>query len=222
MSGAPMRVVASLLALGVAGALFQSVGAAEPVVRAPAPALREPARGPTEVAVFAGGCFWGVEAVFEHVKGVRSVTSGYAGGTGSTADYDAVSTGTTRHAEAVRIEFDPRRVNYADLLRIHFSVAHDPTSLNHQGPDHGPQYRGAIFPQSSAQAKVAAAYVRQLTTARTFGRPIVTTIEQGAFFPAEAHHQDFMRRNPAHPYIVVNDRPKVRALRSLYPGVWRA
>lgn len=197
--------------------------AAETAVNAPAAKLRLPALGRTETAVLAGGCFWGVEAVFEHVRGVKGVVSGYAGGTAATADYDTVSTGSTRHAEAVRITYDSRQVNYADLLRIYFSVVADPTLLNGQGPDHGPQYRSAIFPQSPAQAKVARAYIAQLTQAQTFSRPIVTRIEgAGPFFAAETYHQDFMARNPSHPYILVNDRPKVVALKAMYPGIWRS
>lgn len=194
---------------------------AGPSVRTPAPRVDAKPSGRREVAVFAGGCFWGVEAVFEHVAGVESATSGYAGGSAATADYETVSAGSTAHAEAVRVIFDPARVSYGQLLRIYFSVVADPTLLNRQGPDHGTQYRTALFPRSDAQARVAAAYIAQLGAARTFPRPIVTRIERGAFFPAEPYHQDFMARNPAHPYIVVNDAPKVVALRNLFPTVYR-
>ncbi|HVF37068.1 MAG TPA: peptide-methionine (S)-S-oxide reductase MsrA, partial [Sphingomicrobium sp.] len=161
--------------------------------KVPPAALTLPSQGTREVAVLAGGCFWGVEAVFEHVKGVRDVRSGYAGGDPASANYNAVSGGRTRHAEAVRIAFDPRQISYADLLRIHFAVAHDPTEVNRQGPDVGPQYRTAIFPQSPGQARVARAYIAQLGRAGAFKRPIATRIESGHFLAAEPYHQDFMR-----------------------------
>lgn len=213
-------------ALAAGGALFFGLMpsfAAETVVNAPRPALIEPVAGHRETAIFAGGCFWGVQGVFAHVKGVMSATSGYAGGKGATAQYEDVSTGTTGHAESVKVVFDPRQVNYADLLRIYFSVVADPTRLNAQGPDHGPQYRTALFPQSPAQAKVAQAYIAQLTAAHVYAKPIVTRIEttQG-FFPAESYHQDFMAKNPDYPYIVINDRPKVEALKRLFPMSWKA
>ncbi|MDC7811841.1 peptide-methionine (S)-S-oxide reductase [Sphingomonas koreensis] len=179
-----------------------------------------PAAG-DQVAVLAGGCFWGVEAVFEQVKGVRAVTSGYAGGTKATATYQQVSTERTGHAEAVRIVYDPRRVSYATLLRIYFAVAHDPTQLNRQGPDTGPSYRSAIFPQNPGQARVARAYIDQLGKAGIYGKPIVTTVEQGQFYLAEAQHQDFARRNPNHPYIVRWDKPKVAAFRAAFPSLAR-
>lgn len=220
----PPRLLLALTALAAPFAVTNGAQAlaAETAVNAPAAKLRLPAAGHTETAIFAGGCFWGVEAVFEHVRGVKSAVSGYAGGTAATAKYDQVSGGDTRHAEAVRVTYDPTVVNYADLLRIYFSVVADPTLLNHQGPDHGPQYRSALFPQSPAQAKVARAYIAQMTAARTFKRPIVTRIEgAGPFFAAEPYHQDFMAKNPSHPYILANDRPKVVALKAMYPGVWR-
>jgi len=179
-----------------------------------------PAAG-DQVAVLAGGCFWGVEAVFEQVKGVRAVTSGYAGGTKATATYQQVSTERTGHAEAVRIVYDPRRVSYATLLRIYFAVAHDPTQLNRQGPDTGPSYRSAIFPQNPGQVRVARAYIDQLSKAGIYGKPIVTTVEQGQFYLAEAQHQDFARRNPNHPYIVRWDKPKVAAFRAAFPSFAR-
>ena len=220
----PPRLLLALTALAAPFAVTYGAQAlaAETAVNAPVAKLRLPAAGHTETAIFAGGCFWGVEAVFEHVKGVKGVVSGYAGGTAATANYDQVSGGDTRHAEAVRVTYDPMVVNYADLLRIYFSVVADPTLLNRQGPDHGPQYRSALFPQSPGQAKVARAYIAQLTAGRTFQRPIVTRIEgAGPFFAAEAYHQDFMTRNPSHPYILAHDRPKVAALKAMYPGVWR-
>lgn len=179
------------------------------------------ARAPTETAVLAGGCFWGVEAVFEHVKGVRDVVSGYAGGRAADANYGAVSGERTGHAEAVRIRFDPRQVSYGELLRIYFTVAHDPTQVNRQGPDVGPSYRSAIFPQSSAQRAAAARAIAALRKSGAFKRPIATRIESGRFYPAESHHQDFVRRNPLHPYVLVHDRPKLAKLKQRYPKMWR-
>lgn len=177
------------------------------------------AQAASETAVLAGGCFWGMEGVFEHVKGVTNVVSGYAGGSASDANYDKVSTERTGHAEAVKISFDPRQVSYAQLLKIYFSVAHDPTQVNRQGPDTGPSYRSAIFPQNAAQRQLAASFISQL---RAQKKPIATRIESGPFFPAEAYHQDFMRRNPAYPYIVINDRPKLSKLKKAYPQYWKA
>jgi len=179
-----------------------------------------PARADT--AVLAGGCFWGMEAVFEHVKGVKDVVSGYAGGDRRDANYAAVSAERTRHAEAIRITYDPRRVSYAQLLQVYFAVAHDPTQVNRQGPDVGASYRSAIFPQNGGQAQVARAFIARLNASRVFKKPIATRIESGSFYPAEAHHQDFARRNPLHPYIVIHDRPKVAALRKRYPALWKA
>ncbi len=196
-----------------------SGAAAAPVRIAPEPVLDVPAAGNTAVAVLAGGCFWGMEGVFERVKGVRSVVSGYAGGSKADANYAAVSSERTRHAEAIRIRFDPRTVSYGTLLRIYFSVAHDPTALNRQGPDVGSSYRSAIFPQDAQQRATAKAYIAQMARARTFRQPIVTQVETGAFFPAEAHHQDFMRRHPRHPYILAHDVPKVRALNATFPSL---
>ena len=200
-----------------------SGGAANAERAVPIPvAVRDVPKTPgTQTAIFAGGCFWGVEAVFERVKGVRAVTAGYAGGTAQTATYDQVSTERTGHAEAVKIVFDPARVSYATLLRVYFSIAHDPTQLNRQGPDSGPSYRSAIFPQSPAQRAVAAAYIAQLGQARVFPRPIVTKLESGGFFPAEAYHQDFYDRNPSHPYIVQWDKPKVAAFKAGFPVLAR-
>ncbi len=194
---------------------------AEAATTVPPPKLVEAAKGDREVAVLAGGCFWGVEAVFEHVKGVADVRSGFAGGDRKSGTYDKVSSGTTRHAEAVRIVYDPQVVSYGDLLRIFFAVAHDPTEVNRQGPDVGPQYRSAIFPQSPGQARVAKAYLDQLSKQHIFPKPIATKIEQGGFVEAEAYHQDFMARNPAHPYIVINDRPKLTALKRQFPASWK-
>jgi peptide-methionine (S)-S-oxide reductase len=199
----------------------QSRASAERAVVIPAAKLDPTPRAGLQTAVFAGGCFWGMEAVFERVKGVRGVTSGYAGGDARTANYAAVSTETTRHAEAIRIVYDPRQVSYATLLRVYFSIAHDPTQLNRQGPDTGPSYRSAIFPQSPAQATAARAYIAQLGAARSFSAPIVTRIEQGGFYPAEAYHQDFYDRNPDHPYIVNVDKPKVAAFKAAFPTISR-
>ena len=180
------------------------------------------AAAPMQTAVLAGGCFWGMEAVFEHVKGVRNVVSGYAGGSAGDANYSAVSSERTGHAEAVRISFDPAQVSYAQLLNIYVTVAHDPTQLNRQGPDTGPSYRSAIFPQNEAQKQAAAAFLRSLRSSAAFKKPVVTRIESGAFYPAEAEHQDFVRRNPWHPYVLVNDRPKLTELKSRFPQFWRA
>lgn len=187
----------------------------------PPPELVERTGASREVAVLAGGCFWGVEAVYEHVKGVADVRSGFAGGDRKSGTYDKVSSGRTRHAEAVRIVYDPRVVSYGDLLRIFFSVVHDPTEVNRQGPDVGPQYRSAIFPQSPMQARVARAYIDQLSKQRVFRKPIATKLEQGPFLAAEAYHQDFMQKNPTHPYIVYHDKPKLAALKRQFPASWK-
>ena len=175
----------------------------------------------TETAVLAGGCFWGMEAVFEHVKGVRNVVSGYAGGTRADATYDKVSSERTRHAEAVRVEFDPRQVSYGQLLKIYFTVAHDPTQLNRQGPDTGTSYRSAIFPQSAQQKQIAKRVVDDVRTSGRFKRPIATRLESGGFDVAEAVHQDYVRKHPTSTYVIVNDLPKLAKLRSSYPQFWR-
>ena len=186
----------------------------------PVQASAAPAR--LETAVLAGGCFWGMEGVFEHVKGVHDVVSGYAGGSAADASYDAVSSERTGHAEAVRIRFDPSVISYARLLQVYATVAHDPTQLNRQGPDSGPSYRSAIFPQNAAQRQTAERFLAALKRAHIYKKPIVTRIERGPFYPAEASHQDFMRRNPSHPYILVHDRPKLAKLKRSYPQYWRA
>ena len=207
----------------LSAALLASCGpaAAERAVPIPVATQDVPASTGDQVAVLAGGCFWGMEAVFSQLKGVKDVISGYAGGDRATATYDAVSTERTRHAEAIRIVYDPRQVSYATLLRVYFSVAHDPTQLNRQGPDTGPSYRSAIFPQTAQQRAVAAGYIAQLGRARAYPKPIVTKLESGAFYPAEAYHQDFFRKNPTHPYIVRWDRPKVAAFRAGFPALAR-
>ena len=174
-------------------------------------------KAPLQTAVLAGGCFWGMEAVFEHVKGVDDVVSGYAGGTRADATYDKVSSERTGHAEAVRIRFNPRHVSYADLLRIYFTVAHVPTQVNRQGPDVGRSYRSAIFPQNARQKAIAAGAIAQLSRQRK----IATRLESGAFYPAEPYHQDFARKHPDHGYIVAHDLPKVAALKRTFPRLWR-
>jgi peptide-methionine (S)-S-oxide reductase len=209
-------------ALLVAGVTTELAGAAERTVQAPMPAIDAPASGHSATAVFAGGCFWGMEAVFSHVKGVKSVVSGYAGGTSATANYETVSTETTRHAEAIRVSYDPARVSYGTLLRVMFSVAMDPTELNRQGPDTGTSYRSAIFPQSPDQARVAKAYIGQLNASKIWGAPIVTRLETGSFYPAEAYHQNFAALNPNHNYIRMWDAPKLVALQKSFPALWQA
>jgi len=202
-------------------AVSGGVANAERAVPIPAALQDVPKTAGMQTAVLAGGCFWGMEAVFEHVKGVRTVTAGYAGGTADTANYDQVSIETTRHAEAVKIVYDPNQVSYATLLRVYFSVAHDPTTLNRQGPDSCPRYRSAIFPQTPAQRAVASAYIAQLGQAHVFPAPIVTKLESGGFFPAESYHQHFFDRNPSHPYIVHWDKPKVAAFKAGFPTLAR-
>jgi peptide-methionine (S)-S-oxide reductase len=176
----------------------------------------------SQTLVVAGGCFWGVDAVFKHVKGVTSVTSGYAGGDKATADYDTVSTGSTGHAESVNIVYDPSQVTVGQLLRVFFSVAHNPTELNRQGPDHGTQYRSAIFYKDAEQKRVADAYIAQLQAAKVFKDPIVTQVTPlVAFYPAEAYHQNYLALHPMQPYIVINDKPKVEALKTIFPQMYR-
>jgi peptide-methionine (S)-S-oxide reductase len=213
-----------LLRVAAAALLSVSVlspAAAERVVEAPAPRIDAPSTGKLATAIFAGGCFWGVEAVFSHVKGVKRVASGYAGPSGETVDYESVSGGRTGFAEAVRITYDPRQVSYATLMRVFFSVVADPTTLNRQGPDHGTQYRSALFPLTPDQDKAARAYIAQLQKSGLWSDPIVTKVERyRGFQQAESYHQDFMRRNPRHRYIVTWDKPKVDALKSIYPALW--
>jgi peptide-methionine (S)-S-oxide reductase len=218
--GALVRFVVPALA-ALAPAL---TSCAEPVTVIPAPAQDETAAsGNTETAVMAGGCFWGVQAVFQHLKGVKQVLSGYAGGSKDTAGYETVSTGRTGHAESVQITFDPHQVSYGRILQVYFSVAHDPTQLNRQGPDTGTQYRSVIFAMNDSQRQVAQRYVAQLDQAGVFHRPIVTKIDSfTGFYPAEAYHQDFATLHPDHPYIAFNDLPKVENLKRLYPDLYRA
>jgi len=190
----------------------------------PAPAVDEPATGRpnAETAVLAGGCFWGVQGVYQHVKGVNAAESGYAGGDAATANYETVSTETTGHAESVRISYDPTQVTFGQLLQIFFAVVQDPTELNRQGPDVGPSYRSVIFAQNETQRKIADAYIAQLNQAGAFPAPIVTAVSPAAqFFPAEAYHQNFFDLNPNNSYIVQNDLPKLDALRSTFPNLYR-
>jgi peptide-methionine (S)-S-oxide reductase len=190
----------------------------------PAPTIDEPPSGrpKSETAVLAGGCFWGVQGVFQHVKGVSSAQSGYAGGDAASADYETVGTGTTKHAESVRITYDPTQVTYGQLLRVFFGVVQDPTELDYQGPDIGPQYRSVIFAQDDTQQKIANAYIAQLNQAGAFPAPIVTAVSPGAsFFPAEAYHQDYLNQHPNNAYIVANDLPKLGALKSDFPDLYR-
>lgn len=221
-----MKLRATLLAAALsfgASACMQPANAAETVVEAPqAKRIAKEGAG-LKTAIFAGGCFWGVEGVFSHVKGVKSAVSGYHGGTERQADYKLVSSGVTDHAEAVKIVYDPKVIRYDQLLRIFFSVVTDPTQLNRQGPDTGAHYRNALVPLSAEQNAVARAYLGQLKAAKLWDKPIVTKIERAqVFYDAETYHQDFMLKNPRHGYIVRWDAPKVRALKAMYPGVYSA
>jgi peptide-methionine (S)-S-oxide reductase len=212
-------------ALLASGAAFWPVahGMAEPMRTVPAPVLDEPNTASSETAVVAGGCFWGVQAVFQHVKGVSEALSGYSGGARGTAHYQLVGTGETGHAESVRIRFDPRVISYGKILQLYFSVATDPTELNRQGPDVGSQYRSEIFAANDAQKRVAEAYVAQLNKSGVFSRPVVTRVGSlTGFYPAEAYHQNFAALHPDNGYIAYNDLPKLEALRSLYPDLYRA
>ncbi|MDB5586137.1 MAG: msrA [Devosia sp.] len=216
----PRVIWASLLVVPLLALAFWQVRPmaqeAPVVISAPTQDIAE--TGPSAVTVFAGGCFWGVQGVFQHVKGVTKAVSGYTGGDASTAFYEMTGSGDTGHAESVQVTYDPSVVTYGELLQIYFSVAHNPTQLNYQGPDHGTQYRSTIFPATDAQATLAKAYIAQLDTAKAFPEKIVTTIEAGkTFYPAEQYHQDFLTLNPTYPYIVINDLPKVAALKDLFP-----
>jgi peptide-methionine (S)-S-oxide reductase len=205
-----------LLTVGAVQAGAQPVAIPEPMFDEMPADATAPA-----VAVFAGGCFWGVQGVYQHVEGVLKAVSGYAGGGAESAHYELVSEGDTGHAESVQITYDPTRVSYGKLLQIFFSVVHDPTQLNRQGPDHGTQYRTTIFVANAQQREIAARYIAELDAARVFPKKIVTTLEQAPFYPAEAYHQDFLVRNPTYPYIVINDAPKVRDLAALFRGIYR-
>ena len=220
----PALIFAVLLP-GAGLALRGLPSAAEGARSIPPPVLDEPANPQvtSEVAVLAGGCFWGVQGVFQHIEGVIGAVSGYAGGAADTAHYETVSTGTTGHAESVRIAFDPRRISYGHILQIYFSVSHDPTELDHQGPDVGTQYRSAIFPTNPQQTRIAEAYITQLNQTHVFNAPVATKIESGRdFYPAEEYHQDFLARNPNYLYIMVYDLPKIKNLQRLFPDLYRA
>ena len=190
-------------------------------VAAPLFVAQVPSGATEDTAVFAGGCFWGVDAVYKHVKGVKSVVSGYSGGDIANPSYEQVSTGDTGHAESVQVIYDPSQVSYGKLLQIFFSVVHDPTQLNRQGPDHGTQYRSAIFYNNAQQLQAAESYIKQLTEAKTFSRPIVTQVAKlKTFYPAEAYHQNYLAEHPYQPYIVINDQPKVAALKKQFPDIY--
>lgn len=220
-------LLAGLAAVATGLLLWQgsgySMGSMEKATALPPPTLDQPAGSARqETAIFAGGCFWGVQGVFQHVRGVTGAVSGYAGGSAATADYELVSNGDTGHAEAVQVTFDPAQVSYGTLLQIFFSVVHDPTQLNRQGPDRGTQYRSAIFPTSADQSRVAEAYIAQLGAAGAFPKPIVTRIEADrSFYPAEDYHQDYLTENPREPYIVIHDLPKIEQLKALFPERYR-
>jgi peptide-methionine (S)-S-oxide reductase len=208
----------ALVAVGLAGPAH----AADDVTVIPAPVADLPTADRPQTAVLAGGCFWGVQGVFQHTKGVLNAVSGYAGGSKDTANYSASGTGRTGHAESVQVTFDPRVVSYGKLLQIYFSVAHDPTELNRQGPDTGTQYRSTIFAQNEAQKQIAERYIAQLGAAKVYNRPIVTTIETGkTFYPAEDYHQDYLTLHPYQPYIVSNDLPKIEALKKYFADSYR-
>jgi peptide-methionine (S)-S-oxide reductase len=220
-----LALFASLALVLGAGSWFAltPLQAADGAVVVAPPALDDPkAAGPQRSAVFSGGCFWGVQAVFEHTRGVRKVLAGYAGGEKSTAQYETVSTGTTGHAESVQVSFDPAQISYGELLRVFFSVAHDPTQLNRQGPDAGSQYRSEIFYADERQKQIAEAYIAQLDQSRIFSRRIATRIDPyRGFYVAESYHQDFLIKNPGNEYILVNDLPKIENLRRLLPDLYR-
>lgn len=229
LASSRFRVLLSGLALGLgivaAAVTLPSLpaGAAEEAFLIPAPSRDVKAESGTAKAVFAGGCFWGVQGVFQHVTGVKNAVSGYSGGAKETATYETVSSGTTGHAEAVEVTYDPAKVSYGQLLQIYFSVAHNPTQLNYQGPDHGTQYRSEIFAATPEQEAVAKAYVAQLDKAGVYPDKVVTKVSSlKAFYPAEAYHQDFLTLNPTYPYIVYNDLPKIENLKTIFPAVYAA
>jgi peptide-methionine (S)-S-oxide reductase len=208
---------AALSALAITAFVAAPSRAAEDAVVIPPPAMDAQASDGIQTAVIAGGCFWGVQGVFQHTAGVVNAVSGYAGGSKATADYNVVSTGTTGHAESVQIKYDPKKISYGKILQIFFSVAHDPTQLNRQGPDSGTQYRSAIFTTSDEQKKVADAYIAQLNAAKVYKKPIVTKVGPlEGFFPAEAYHQDYLTLHPSQPYIAYNDLPKIENLKKIF------
>jgi peptide-methionine (S)-S-oxide reductase len=219
------RLIATFLLLAALTGLIPSLNASDKTVTLPAPAVDEPlaAKSGQETLVLAGGCFWGVQAVFQHVKGVISATSGYSGGASGTAEYEIVSSGRTGHAESVKVVYDPSKITYGRLLQVFFSVALDPTQLNRQGPDEGTQYRSAIFYGNDEQKRIAEAYIAQLDQAKAFPRPIVTQVVAfKAFYPAEGYHQDYATLHPDNPYIRYNDLPKVAHLQQQFPNLYQA
>jgi peptide-methionine (S)-S-oxide reductase len=222
MSSLSARFSALLLLIGLAGVAACNAGERE-VIAVPNPTVDSKlAAGSQQTAVIAGGCFWGIQAVFQHVKGVVSATSGYSGGEAKTAEYERVSEGDTGHAESVKITYDPSQITYGQLLRVFFSVAHDPTELNRQGPDTGSQYRSSIFYANDEQKRIAEAYIAQLETAKVFARKIVTqVVPLKAFYPAEAYHQNYAALHPDNPYIVYNDAPKVAHLQQQFPDLYK-
>jgi peptide-methionine (S)-S-oxide reductase len=217
-----MKTLRTLLATVAVAALASACARADEAPHAvPAPVVADAPASGIQTAVLSGGCFWGLQGVFEHVKGVKKVVAGYAGGARNTASYDIVSTGTTGHAESVQIQYDPAQVSYGQLLRVYFSVATDPTELNHQGPDDGTQYRGDIWTTTPDQKKVADTYIAQLQASHTFKEPIVTRVnDYRGFYPAEGYHQDFLIKNPDYPYIVINDEPKIENLKKMLPELY--
>jgi peptide-methionine (S)-S-oxide reductase len=214
--GAPLAARAAEVAVVIPSPLLDNPEVSGPKVSGPK------VSGSLQTAVLAGGCFWGVQGVYQHVRGVHRVRSGYSGGTKATAEYEAVSRGDTGHAESVEISFDPKELSYGEILQIFFSVVHDPTQLNRQGPDTGTQYRSNIFYVDESQKRIAQAYITQLEGIKAFARPLVTRVDPlSAFYPAEAYHQDFLIRNPTYPYIVINDLPKIENLRTVFPARFR-
>jgi peptide-methionine (S)-S-oxide reductase len=217
-----MKALGALLSVPLLGLAITTARAAEPAVVIPPPTLDQPAAATAQTVVLAGGCFWGVQGVFEHTKGVTQAVAGYSGGKKETAHYQMVGTEQTGHAESVAVTFDPRQISYGKILQIYFSVAHNPTELNYQGPDRGPSYRSAIFYANDEQKRVAEAYIAQLNNAHVFAEPIVTTLEPlNGFYPAEDYHQDYLVLHPSAPYIVYNDLPKVVNLRRLFAADYR-
>jgi peptide-methionine (S)-S-oxide reductase len=217
MSAMNARFLKNALLAGVAVLALSAAGFPDP------PAEQAAASAASAKIVLAGGCFWGMEGVFESLRGVSNVVSGYSGGAAATAHYELVSTGTTGHAESVEITYDPAKISFGELLKVYFSVAHDPTQLNYQGPDEGTQYRSAIFYSTPQQRDLAEAYIHELGAAKTFSHPIVTqVVPLRAFYPAEAYHQHFMQKNPNYPYIVYNDKPKLDALKRTYPSLLKS
>ena len=216
-------VMIATISIGLCAGIPAAVFAAEAAAVIPAPLLDNPKESaPAQTAVIAAGCFWGVQGVYQHVRGVQKVLSGYSGGAKATAEYEAVSGGDTGHAESVEIRFDPKELSYGEILQIYFSVVHDPTQLNRQGPDTGTQYRSNIFYVDEAQKRIAEAYIAQLEKTKAFGRAIVTRVDPlRAFYPAEAYHQDFLIKNPTYPYIVINDLPKIENLKRVFPARYR-